>query len=197
MLTKAISYKKEAETVCPEFPLHPQRSMICSQGEGLRAPCKPREAQGGEKELGRSLSLRCQGLDPPGAPLPSLSPPGQDWDEESQENKGHILPCEAEASAGGTMASLRSKRAGPRLGTKAESQLDGSPPPLTKVSGEHACRVLGGPRHLPPHLRLLSPPPLQLQESSLMALPRADPVLFQARPLLKNMPLPSFPRKCA
>lgn len=53
-----------------------------------------REAE--ERRQGRPLSLSCQGRDPPREPLPSLSPPGQDWDKKSQKNKDHIFPCEAE-----------------------------------------------------------------------------------------------------
>lgn len=170
----------------PSPPPTQRDSQPGREGSGLCATHARRWAEKGS----RALSLGCQGRHPRGEPLPSLSPPGQGGDEESQENKDHILPCEAEASAGETMASLGSKRAGPRLGTKAESQLDGSPPPLTKVSGEMRAGSWEA-------FHLTSRPPAQLQESSLAALPPAGRALFQAGPLLENMPLPSFPPKCA
>lgn len=53
MLTKAVFKNKEAEAVCPEFPLHPQHSVICTEREGSESFVQP--TQGGGKGTGVAL----------------------------------------------------------------------------------------------------------------------------------------------
>lgn len=81
----------------------------------LRALCNPRKAEG--QRQGLPLSLCCLRLAPPWSP--SRPVPTQAILGEKSQNKARIFRPSREATAGETMALLRIKGAGPKLGTKA------------------------------------------------------------------------------
>lgn len=89
-----------------------------------------------------------------GAP-PGLSPPGQDLDTKSQENKDHIFPYEAERPALGKQWPCWDQRElgldwGQKLSPSLIRMTASSPPPVTKVWG-HAYRSLGAHPTFQPH----------------------------------------------
>lgn len=100
------------------FPPHPQHSMTCASQKVLSNPRKA-----GARDRG-SPCPSAAGTGSSHAAPPGLSPPGQNLDKKvSGEQRPHFPLQGREASTGETMALLGSKRAGPRLGTKAEPQL--------------------------------------------------------------------------
>ena len=131
-----------------------------------------------------------------GAP-PGLSPPRQDLDTKSQENKDHIFPYEAERPALGKQWPCWDQRElgldwGQKLSPSLIRMTTSSPPPVTKVWRWEEQRVRmrvdpSGPT--PPSSRtpqLPAPPhPAQLLERSLTALPQASHVLAHSRSSLK------------
>lgn len=115
--------------------------------------------QGGGKETGAALVPQLRGLD---SRTPSRSsPPAQDLDKKSQENKDHIFRCEAERPALGKQWPCWDQRElGPDWGQKLSPSLIGMTTcsPFAKVWG--AALMRAGPlRPTPPSCLTSQLPP--------------------------------------
>lgn len=155
----------------------------------LRALSNPRKAQGGGQQTGAALVFQLQGTGSSQEAPPSLSPPGQDWDRKSQENKAHIFPCEAERPVLGKQWPRWDQRElGPDWGQKLSPSWTALLLLLQRLQRAHPTFPPDSTPNFPTPLPSLSTAP----ESSLMAPPQAGHVLLQSRPLLRACPLPQF-----
>lgn len=119
MLTKAIFKSKEAATVCPEFPLHPQHSMICNEPEPEDEGSFVQPGQGGGKETGVAVvpQLLRTGSSQ-GAP-PSLSPPAQDWIKSLRRTKTTFSPVKQRGQCWGNNGLAGIKESWAQIGDKS------------------------------------------------------------------------------